>query len=130
MSIAQPVRPRPALPAHLLNRPGNATVLDFNAVKAAARAEAANPEQFIAHLAGAEAEAAAPAQAPGKRKGRTKATAHDTSEASPEMRFTDEHIKNAWLRVGGPEDLVFYRYNRVHWAVVPDEVMIDLAKMW
>ncbi|WP_234774519.1 DUF5906 domain-containing protein [Paraburkholderia tropica] len=125
MSTTTPARTRPAIFARLAQdhpTAGN-TVLDFNAVKAAARAEAASPDP---EQAGVKAKR----KGRGKGAGRAKAEVRDDSDASPEMRFTDEQMKNPGLRVGGPEDLVFYRYNKVHWAVVPDEVMIDLAKTW
>ncbi|WP_176322303.1 DUF5906 domain-containing protein [Burkholderia vietnamiensis] len=131
MSTAPKNRPRPALPEALLSNAAGATVLDFNAEKAAARAEAANmdPEQ-AARRDSLEDAGKGKGKGRGKGAGRAKGEVRDDSDASPEMRFTDEQMKNQWLRVGGPEDLVFYRYNKVHWAVIPDEVMVDLAKTW
>ncbi|WP_205183698.1 DUF5906 domain-containing protein [Burkholderia sp. LMG 13014] len=124
MSTTTPARTRPAIIARLAqDRPtAGKTVLDFNAVKAAARAEAASPDP---EQVGVKAK-----KGRGKGAGRAKAEVRDDSDASPEMRFTDEQMKNPGLRVGGPEDEVFYRYNKVYWAMVPDAVMVEQAKDW
>ncbi|MFM0593982.1 DUF5906 domain-containing protein [Paraburkholderia dilworthii] len=144
MSTVTTAHPRPAILDRLARSHPieKGAVLDFNAVKAAARADAVNHEQFDHNGDLDDLDREPDADVPvepakgGKGNGRTKGTrrakgeAKDNSDASPEMRFTDEQFKNPMLRVGGPEDMLFYRYNRVHWAVIPDEVMVDLAKAW